>query len=88
MQRLNSQSSVNSVSSSKNHGRKATPTHMVIQRFDNQQFLLLSTSNLVDGHATRLKQNDKATFKVDATGIDQYRGTIVCLVELFGIYSN
>lgn len=84
MERYNSKGSVGSIESSRGGRKKEAPTHMIIQRDGSNELLLLPVSNLVNGGLTRMKLNEKATFKVDLAGRKQERGVIIS----FGIYSS
>ena len=76
MQRLNSMSSVGSVSSQ--IGDKRTkPSHMLIRRRSSDGLIMLPITNLVNGSIAKMKTNDVATFKVDMNSRKQKRGTIM-----------
>lgn len=79
MQRFHSKESVNSTSSSRNVGKKGQATHVIIQRQEDNRLFMLPTSHLVNGNAAKLRQNDKATFKIEKTCRKQWRGTIILL---------
>lgn len=77
MQRHNSKASVGSVESSRGGGRKPAPTHVIIQRENSDDLLLLPVTHLVNAVATRIKLNDTATFKIDLNSRKQERGMVV-----------
>lgn len=79
MQRFNSKGSVGSVGSYRGGQKKANPTHMIVQSEVNHEMLMLPVTHLVNAAAVRLKQNDKATFKMDIHGRKQERGIILLL---------
>ena len=78
MQRHNSKASVWSMGSSRGaSGKKEAPTHMIIQRDHSNDVLVLPVSHLVNGGVTRMKLNEKATFKIDLNSRKQERGVII-----------
>ncbi|CAF1310565.1 unnamed protein product [Rotaria magnacalcarata] len=80
MQRSKSIESVTSVASSCRGGeKKASPTHMIIQREIDNKIMLLPVTHLVNISVTRIKINNTATFKVDNNSRKQYRGNIIQL---------
>ncbi|CAF4609896.1 unnamed protein product, partial [Rotaria magnacalcarata] len=63
MQRSKSIESVTSVASSCRGGeKKASPTHMIIQREIDNKIMLLPVTHLVNISVTRIKINNTATF--------------------------
>ncbi|UJR17458.1 hypothetical protein I4U23_004353 [Adineta vaga] len=81
MQRHNSKNSISSIGSSSRVGEKnkPSPTHMIIQRENDKQMILLPTTHLVNSSVTRIKLNDTATFKLDLNNRKQERGRILQL---------
>lgn len=77
MQRYNSKGSVGSVQSCRSDRKKEGPSHMVIRRDGTDELIVLPVSNLVNGGLTRIKVNEKATFKVDLNSRKQERGMIL-----------
>ncbi len=77
MNRHNSKTSVGSIESSRGGRMKESPTHMIIQRDGTNELLLLSVQHLVNGGLTRMKLNEKATYKVDLNSRKQERGVII-----------
>ncbi len=82
MQRHGSIGSVTSVTSSSRTGEKKNlPTHMIIQRENDNQLMLLPVTHLVNSSVTRIKLNNTATFKSDLNNRKQERGRIIQLGE-------
>lgn len=79
MQRYNSKGSVGSMESSRGDRKKEAPTHMVVRRDGTDELIILPVSNLVNGGLTRIKVNEKATFKVDLNSRKQERGMVLSL---------
>jgi hypothetical protein len=80
MQRHGSKGSITSVTSSSRPGeKKKLPTHMIIQRENDNQMMLLPVTHLVNSSVTRIKLNNTATFKSDLNNRKQERGRIVQL---------
>ena len=80
MQRHNSKNSITSVGSSSRVGeKKPLPTHMIIQRENDNQMILLPVTDLVNSSVTRIKLNNMATFKTDLNNRKQERGRILQL---------
>ena len=77
MQRHNSKASVGSMESSRGGGKKQAPSHMIIQRENTEDMLLLPVTHLVNAVVTRIKLNETATFKADLNSRKQERGVIV-----------
>lgn len=80
MQRVNSKSSVSSISS-RSGEKKEKPSHVIMRRDENNQLLLLPIASLVNATCTRLKVNDMATFKLDQNNRKQERGQILLFGE-------
>ncbi|CAM4899644.1 unnamed protein product [Rotaria socialis] len=76
MQRYQSKESVTSVTSS---SKRISPTHMIIQREDNNQMLLLPVTHLINASVTKIKVNNTATFKTDLKSRKQERGRVIQL---------
>ncbi|CAF4284301.1 unnamed protein product [Rotaria magnacalcarata] len=76
MQRYQSKGSVTSVTSS---SKRISPTHMIIQREDNNQMLLLPVTHLINASVTKIKVNNTATFKTDLKSRKQERGRVIQL---------
>ncbi|CAF4172192.1 unnamed protein product, partial [Rotaria magnacalcarata] len=76
MQRYQSKGSFTSVTSS---SKRIAPTHMIIQREDNNQMLLLPVTHLINASATKIKVNNTATFKTDLKSRKQERGRVIQL---------
>jgi hypothetical protein len=82
MQRHDSKRSVTSVSSSSRAGEKKNlPTHMIIQRDNDNKIILLPVTHLVNSSVARIKLNNTATFKSDLNNRKQERGRIIQLGE-------
>lgn len=81
MERHNSKASVGSLTSSRAGNRREKPTHMIVQRENDNQMVMLPIANLVNGASARVKLNDKATFKPDINCRKQERGVIVLFGE-------
>ena len=82
MKRHGSKASVTSVTSScRATEKKSLPTHMIIQRENDNEMILLPVTHLVNSSVTRIKLNNTATFKVDLNSRKQERGRILQLGE-------
>jgi hypothetical protein len=82
MQRYGSKGSITSVTSSSRAGdKKILPTHMIIQRENDNQIVLLPVTHLVNSSVARIKLNNTATFKSDLNDRKQERGRIIQLGE-------
>ncbi|CAF4740379.1 unnamed protein product [Rotaria socialis] len=80
MQRYESKGSITSVTSSSRGGeKKIPPTHMIVQRDNDNQLVLLPLTHLVNGSVTRIKVNSTVTFKSDLTNRKQERGRVIIL---------
>lgn len=77
MHRHNSKESVGSIESTHGTGKKQMPTHMIIQREDNNELFLLPVTHLVNASVTRIKPNETATFKLDLNSRKQDRGVVL-----------
>ncbi|CAF3619655.1 unnamed protein product [Rotaria socialis] len=80
MQRYESKGSIISVTSSSRGGeKKIPPTHMIVQRDNDNQLVLLPLTHLVNCSVTRIKVNSTVTFKSDLTNRKQERGIVIIL---------
>ncbi|CAF2137342.1 unnamed protein product [Rotaria magnacalcarata] len=80
MQRYESKGSITSVTSLSRGGeKKIPPTHMIVQRDNDNQLVLLPLTHLVNGSVTRIKVNSTVTFKSDLTNREQERGRVIIL---------
>ncbi|CAF1432902.1 unnamed protein product [Rotaria sordida] len=78
MQRYNSKNSITSIGSSSRVGeKKPLPTHMIIQRENDNRMILLPVTHLVNSSVARVKLNNTATFKTDLNNRKQERGRIL-----------
>ena len=78
MQRFESKGSVSSkILSSCGHEKRIVPTHMIVQRENDNQLILLPVKNLVNGSVTKVKGNNTLTFKTDLKSRKQERGRVI-----------
>lgn len=89
MQRFESKGSITSVaSSSRGHSKKNAATHMIVQREEDNQMMLLPVTHLVNGSVTKIRVNNSATFKTDLTSRKQERGRIIQLGKVLIEFNN
>lgn len=87
MHRHNSKASVGSVELARGGGKKQAPTHMIVQRENSDEVVLLPVTHLVNGSVTRIKSNETATFKIDLNSRKQERGVVVSFGKLLLLVS-
>ena len=88
MQRHGSKESITSVTSSRAGDKKCLPTHMIVQRENDNQMILLPVTHLVNSSVARIKLNNTAMFKTDLNNRKQERGRILQLGKYESYLTN
>ena len=60
-------------------GKKPSPTHIIVQRENDNKIILLPTTHLVNSSVARVRLNDTARFKVILNNRKQEQGRILQL---------